>query len=268
MRCARHLLLAHLLCAPTTFSLTATWSNVAMRKDTRGLPVNAHSGNLYRFGPLFYLYGTAYQNCTQSGAICEQSCGFFHNRFVVYTSPDLAAWTLLSDNLVPAMNRDAGTVEYDEVNVGFNEAAQEFVLSFWSGSNEFHNSVVPLARSPTPGGPFLLAPPAKMQGASVISDTIALFVDDDNTAYLRYNTRDLPYRHIVEKLDPTWHNSTGEFAEVCVCYFLRKGRPPLPLAAHAPAPPPTAQVLQAGLPVVRRRRHVSPRQRVLRDAGL
>jgi hypothetical protein len=39
-------------------------------------------------------------------------------------------------------------------------------------------------------------------------------VDEDNSAYLRYNTRDLPYRHIVEKLDPTWSASTGQFAEV------------------------------------------------------
>jgi hypothetical protein len=197
-------------------AVTATWSNVAMRKDVWGVPVNSHSGNLYRFGPLFYLFGTAYPNCTQSGAICDPSsgCGFYNNRFVVYTSPDLAAWTLANDNLVPEINRDSGTTEYDEVNVGFNVATQDFVLSFWSGRFEFHNATISLARSPTPTGPFTLASLAPMRGATVISDTIALFVDDDNAAYLRYNTRDLPYRHIVEKLDPTWSRSTGEFAEV------------------------------------------------------
>lgn len=205
-------------CALTQPSLaepvTATWSNVAMRKDVYGLPVNSHSGNLYRFGDLFYIFGTAYQNCTQAGPVCGTSCGYYNNTFVVYSSPDLAAWTLLNDNLVPAINRDASSIEYDEVNVGFNVATQEYVLSFWSGRDEFHDSVIFLARSSTPEGPYELAAPVTMRGASVISDTIALFVDDDNTAYLRYNTRDLPYRHIVERLDATWRNSTGEFAEV------------------------------------------------------
>lgn len=193
---------------------TATWSNVIMRKDIYGTPVNSHSGGLYRFGQLFYLYGTAYQNCTQPGAVCDTSCGFYNNTFVVYSSPDLTQWTLLNDNLVPEINHDSSSIEYDEVNVGFNALSQEFVMSIWSGEDEFRNSIILLARSPTPAGPFTLAAPVKMHGASVISDTISMFVDTDNTAYLRYNTRDLPYRHIVEKLDPTWRNSTGEFAQV------------------------------------------------------
>lgn len=193
---------------------TSTWSNVLMRKDIYGSPVNSHSGNLYRFGALFYLYGTAYQNCTQPGAVCDTACGYYNNRFAVYSTPDFEQWTLLSDNLVPEMNHDAPSTEYDEVNVGYNELTQEYVMTFWSGRSEFHDSVVTLARSATPEGPFKLAAPAPMHGAKVISDTIALFVDADNTAYLRYNTRDLPYRHIVEKLDPTWSNSTGEFAQV------------------------------------------------------
>lgn len=207
-------------CAPARHVLgaavTSVWSNVAMRKDVHGTPVNSHSGNLYRFGDLFYLFGTAYQNCTQAGAVCDTAneCGFLNNTFVVYSSPDLGNWTLLNDNLVPEINRDSSSVEFDEVNVGFNSLTQEFVLSFWSGRYEFHDSVILLARSLTPEGPYKIAPPVTMRGASIISDTISMFVDDDNAAYLRYNTRDLPYRHIVEKLDATWSNTTGEFAEV------------------------------------------------------
>jgi len=213
MQRALPLVLAAPLLLPV-LSLSVTLSNVLMRKDVHGTPVNSHSGNLYRFGPLFYLYGTAYPNCTQPGALCDTSCGYFNNSFAVYSSPDLAQWTLLSDNLVPEINADAATVEYDEVNVGFNKVTQDFVMSFWSGRDGFRNAVVMLARSRTPEGPFVLAAPAPMRGASVISDTISMFVDEDNTAYLRYNTRDLPYRHVVEKLDPTWRGSTGEFAEV------------------------------------------------------
>ena len=34
----------------------------------------------------------------------------------------------------------------------------------------------------------------------MLSSTMNLFVDgDDGTAYIRYNTRDLPYRHVVGK---------------------------------------------------------------------
>jgi hypothetical protein len=208
------LLLLFLSFAPS-LALIANWSNVEMRTDVWGLPVNSHSGNLYRFNDIFYLYGTAYQNCTQPGAVCDTACGYFNNVFVVYTSPDLSAWTLVNDNLVPQINHDSPSVEFDEVNVGFNLATKEYVMSFWSGRDEFKNSVIPMARSAAPEGPFTLAEPALMHGASVISDTISMFVDDtDNSAYLRYNTRDLPYRHIVEKLDPTWSSSTGEFAQV------------------------------------------------------
>ncbi|CAF4552635.1 unnamed protein product, partial [Didymodactylos carnosus] len=37
-------------------------------------------------------------------------------------------------------------------------------------------------------------------------------VDDDNTAYVRYNTRDAPLKHVVEKLSPDWMTSTGQFS--------------------------------------------------------
>ena len=214
MRWHSALLLLLAATAPSAHGLTANFSNVLVRRDVNGLAVNSHSGNLYRFGALFYLYGTAYPNCSQPGPVCSTACGYYNNSFAVYASPDLAAWTLLSDNLVPEMNADAGRVEYDEVNVGFNEATQEYVMSFWSGRDEFRDALVPLARSASPAGPFRLAPPVAMRGASVISDTIALFVDEDNTAYLRYNTRDLPYRHIVERLDANWSSSTGQFAQI------------------------------------------------------
>ncbi len=78
-------------------------------------------------------YGTAYLDCVQPGPICSTSCGYFNNTFVVYESPDLVSWKLLSDNLVPAILVDNAVIEYDEVNVGFNgEYAREcvFLLPF------------------------------------------------------------------------------------------------------------------------------------------
>ena len=187
-----------------------------MRLDIYGTPVNSHSGGIYRFNGVFYLYGTAYQNCTQGQSICNlhNMCGFYDNRFVVYSSPDLGAWTLLNDNLVPEINHDADHVEYDEVNVGFNEPTQEYVMTFWSAHNGFQNSNISMARSKTPGGPFMVAADVKLQGSTVTSDTAGLFIDFDNSAYIRVNTRDLPFRHMVEKLDPTWSFSTGQYAEI------------------------------------------------------
>ncbi len=52
------------------------------------------------------------------------------------------------------------------------------------------NESTAIARAPTPLGPFVNVKPITMQGGAIISDTVALFVDDDNKAYVRYNTRD------------------------------------------------------------------------------
>ncbi len=70
------------LVAPT-MGLVADVSNVDERRDVTGAIVNAHSGGLYRFGDTFYLYGTAYLPCVQPGPICNTSCGYFNNTFVV-----------------------------------------------------------------------------------------------------------------------------------------------------------------------------------------
>jgi hypothetical protein len=88
------------------------------------------------------------------------------------------------------------------------------VMSFWSGHYGFINSTVAIATSPTPDGPFVLAAPITMKGGQVISSTIGLFVDDDNTAYIRYNTRDSPLRHVIEKLTPNWMDTAGQYATI------------------------------------------------------
>ena len=189
-------------------------SNVLQRFDVSGKVVNSHSGSLYRFGETFYLYGTKYPNCTQTGPICDTACGYYNNTFTVYSSPDLQQWQLLSDNLVPAIAADNARIEYDEVNVGYCAEKGDYVMIFWNGNYGFHNSTISIARSPLPQGPFVLAPPIVAAGGKVISDTVALFVDDDGTAYVRYNTRDAPLRHVVERLTPDWSQTTGEYGVI------------------------------------------------------
>ncbi|CAF4408456.1 unnamed protein product, partial [Adineta steineri] len=84
--------------------------------------------------------------------------------------------------------------------------------SIGQANMDLKNSMVALAVSSTPFGPFVNVPPLVMQGGTVISSTTGLFVDDDNTAYVRYNTRDSPLRHVIEKLSPDWMTSTGHFS--------------------------------------------------------
>ena len=76
-------LLALLLSAAAARALVSTISNMEIRRDVSGSIVNSHSGGIYRFGDAFYLYGTAYQNCTQEGPVCKTDCGYYNNRFVV-----------------------------------------------------------------------------------------------------------------------------------------------------------------------------------------
>ena len=189
---------------PASAQTPVTVSNTALRIDTQGRVVNAHDGGLYVFGGRFWLYGTVYEDCVQAGAVCDGRCGYFGNVFAAYSSPDLQTWQLESANVLPALSRDNAAVSYWEANVGFNAATSTYVMLYWSGHFGFVNASVAVATSASPAGPFEPAAPIAMRGASVISDTVALFVDDDGQAYARYNTRDAPLRHVVERLAPDW----------------------------------------------------------------
>jgi len=173
-------------------ALTVTLSNVSPRLDVTGAFVNAHSGGLYLFprdapdgGRLFHYYGTAYPMCEQAGHICEQSCGYYNNSFSLYTSPDLTAWTLASPSLLALP--DAAAIEYDEVNVGWNRATGDYVMVYWSGHYGFHDARIAVARARAAAGPFVPAPPIVARGGAIISDTVALWVDEfgDGAAYVR-----------------------------------------------------------------------------------
>ena len=191
-------------------------SNTVLRRDMLGRVVNAHDGGLYRFSAsgLFWQYGTVYEDCVQAGPVCDGKCGYLGNVFAAYSSPDLATWTLESANVLPELSNDNDHISYWEANVGFNAATSMYVMLYWSGHFGFVNASVAVAMAPSPAGPFLNAAPIAMRGATVISDTVALFVDDDGTAYARYNTRDAPLRHVVEKLAPDWLSSSGEHATI------------------------------------------------------
>lgn len=198
---------------PSIQSKPVTISNIVPRFDINNNYVNAHDGCLIQYNNMFYQYGTVYEHCIQEGAVCDGKCGYLGNVFSVYSSPDLETWTLLNNNVLPELSKDNNHISYWEANVGYHTATNTFFMYYWSGHYGFVNNSIAVAISTTgPQGPFVNIPPINVSGSTVISDTIALFVDDDGTAYLRYNTIDLPRRHIIEKLDSSWRNSTGEYS--------------------------------------------------------
>lgn len=58
-----------------------------VRFDVNGNAVDAHDGQIARFGSTYYLYGTSY-NCGYRWGVNSNFCGF-----KVYSSPDLTHWT-------------------------------------------------------------------------------------------------------------------------------------------------------------------------------
>lgn len=206
------LLLVLNLILPAT-SVSTVISNIVPRYDTNGSYVNAHDGCLIQYNQTFYQYGTVYEECIQEGPICDGKCGYLGNIFSVYSSPDLQTWTLLNENVLPELNKDNDHVSYWEANVGYHADTDTFFMFYWNGNYGFKNNSVAVAVSSTgPQGPFINIPPVNVHGSTIISDTVGFFVDDDGTGYLRYNTIDLPRRHVIEKLDPTWKNTTGEYS--------------------------------------------------------
>lgn len=211
------------LCLISTSSGRAvTVSNVVLRNDTEGRVVNSHDGCLVQLPTsaeptaplLYYQYGTVYEPCHQPDAVCDGKCGYFNNTFSVYSTPDLVHWTLLSANVLPELTLDNDHISYWEANVGFNNRSNQYVMIYWSGHYGFINSSVAVAVSKSPAGPFRNVAPIVARGAAAISDTVAMFVDDDGTAYVRYNTWSNPRQHIVERLTDDWLASTGEFGVI------------------------------------------------------
>eukprot|EP00047_Mylnosiga_fluctuans_P011891 m.23481 g.23481 ORF g.23481 m.23481 type:complete len:528 (-) comp3908_c0_seq1:135-1718(-) len=195
---------------------TVTIFNDRWRFDTNGSIINAHDGQLVSFdgGQTYLLYGTAYAYCTQHSAVCDGVCGYLNNTFAVLSSPDLMVWTLHSANILPAMVLDNTHINYWEANVGYNQRTGRYVMTYWSSRYGFVNNMVAAASASSPMGPFTNEAPIALQSAKIISDTVNLFVDDDNTAYLRVNTRDAPLRHTIERLAPDWLSSTGQYSVI------------------------------------------------------
>lgn len=218
------------LCGALVAQGTAvTIRNDVSRLDTSGNIIDCHSGMiLYRNG-LYYQYGEHYGNVTGFGP----SPPLMYPKIVVYTSPDMEAWTFRGFALEDWPTKPYGT--FFVPFVVFNEATQQFVLWFNAYLQGCCAGGFGVANS-TDGIHFSLVS-LNETGKYQLVDGNALMVDDDGAGYIVY-TSELPLpdnataTHMVsiERLTPDYLHLAGEnyglfpdvFVEGAILY-KRKG---------------------------------------------
>jgi len=188
----------------------------AARVDDDGRALDAHDGQIQRFGDRFYLYGTRY------------GCGFRWNDkrspfcgFVSYSSTDLMHWHAegaLFNAAIPYWQKrcDGSTYGCFRPHVVFNARTQRYVL--WINSYDvsvgYH---VFTATRPT--GPFVEAPLPKLAVNRDVPPGLNhgdqdVFVDRDGTAYLAYTDWRRKGDIVVERLDDNYLSGTGHFRRI------------------------------------------------------
>ena len=178
---------------------TSRVSNVHPRVDGQGKIVDAHDGRVIQFEDRFYWYGTRYGNTN----------GFTKaNTYVVYSSPDLMQWQFDGELLV-----DAPEGVYYRPHVIYNERTGKYVL-WYNWYPKLWDGQFGVAVSDSPTGPFrIVSPDAKVSKSAIGVGDLGLFVDDDGTAYLSYNSIQ-NHQLVVERLDKNYTASTFETSEI------------------------------------------------------
>ncbi len=172
---------------------TITVNNIKPRLDDQGEIIDAHDGRVIQFEGKFYWYGTRYGNTN----------GFTTaNRYVCYSSADLMNWQK-EGALLP--HQPEGV--YYRPHVIYNKKTRKYVLwynwypTLWKGQ-------FAVATSDNPEGPFvILNDNVPMANSHLGLGDLGLFVDDDGTAYVSYNTIH-DHQVSVEKLDENYTSST------------------------------------------------------------
>lgn len=177
-----------------------------IRFDTEGNAIDAHDGEIQRFGDTYYLYGTSY------------GCGYVRMErpttpwcgFKVYSSPDLAHWTdrgYLYDSTTANWQArcDSATLSCYRPHVVYNANTGKYVLWVNTYDNAVHYHVF---TADSPVGPFteVAAPTLVYNGGGDMD----LFVDDDGTAYLAHSITTANYDIAVEKLDASYTSGAGQ----------------------------------------------------------
>ena len=188
-------------------------SNVIPRQDVQGNILDVHDGCLHFFEGRYYLFGTAYGN---TDGFTRSNC------YVVYSSPDLAAWTLEGNML-----KSPPSGVFYRPYIAWNANRKKYIAWFnwypklWEGQ-------FGVAESDTPQGPYEFVTENASVGLEQPGDH-GLFVDDDGVAYLTYTSIKEGHGITVEQLDGSYIASTkrncGVIARGCEAptLFKRQG---------------------------------------------
>ncbi len=169
--------------------------NTKPRKDEKGQIVDAHDGRIIQFGDTFYWYGTSYG--TTNGFTTQ-------NHYRCYSSKDLINWKYEGKLL---KKQPEGV--YYRPHVIYNEKTKEYVL-WYNWYPKLWDGQFGVATSDTPMGPFkIVNDNVKMHNSSIGLGDFGLFVDDDGTGYISYNTIQ-NHQVSVEKLQDDYLSSTME----------------------------------------------------------
>lgn len=213
--------LAALAFAPGAASadpFTPTIDNAGIRFDVKGDAIDAHDGEIRRFGDRYWLYGTSYDCGFRWQQPGSPFCGFR-----AYSSPDLVHWRdrgPLFDASTATWQRrcDGGTYGCYRPHVAYNPRTERYVL--WINSYDVPQGYH-VFESRTPAGPFTerAVPRLAVNGdipPGVNNGDHDLFVDRDGTAYLVYTDWRRGGDIVVERLDDRWLNGTGAYARLGV----------------------------------------------------
>lgn len=190
--------------------------DAVIRFDIDGNAIDAHDGQILRYGDTYYLYGTTYGCGFQWQAEGSEFCGV-----AVYSSPDLVNWQAhgpLFDASTPQWQEHCGGTTYGcfRPHVAYNAENAQYVM--WL--NVYDNVVgYRVFVSDSPLGPFdeidepVLASPQGMVGGLNHGDH-QIFIDDDGTAFLAYTDWLQGGDIIVEELNDDYTSSSGEWSRV------------------------------------------------------
>ncbi len=196
--------------AATTTVVNGDSHGATIRFDTHGDAIDAHDGEIQRFGNSYYFYGTSY-GC---GYVRLQQpttpfCGFRS-----YSSPDLRHWTprgfLFDASGTQWQSRcSSGTLSCYRPHVVHNARTGRYVL--WMNSYDvdvgYH-----VFTSSSPVGPFQEAALPRL--ARPHGGDMDLFVDGDGSAYLAYTDRADSYNLVVERLDSSYTTGIGRWSSL------------------------------------------------------
>tara|TARA_R110002051_G_scaffold63132_5_gene114955 strand:- start:70144 stop:71535 length:1392 start_codon:yes stop_codon:yes gene_type:complete len=170
-------------------------NNTTPRLDNEGNIVDAHDGRMAKFGDRYYWYGTSYGNTN----------GFTTaNNYVCYSSTDLKNWKK-EGRLLP--NQPEGV--YYRPHVIYNKKTKNYVL-WYNWYPKLWDGKFGVATSKNPEGPFKIKnSDVKMFRSDVGLGDFGLFIDDDETAYISYNTIQ-NHQVSIEKLQDDYLSSTME----------------------------------------------------------